>query len=589
MNPAGLKLIEACSEQEAIGCSVFDLVRPAHRAAFMSMHRDVINGQSRTLQFEIQGFKGGRKWLESAAVPFRNPVSGCTEHLAVSHDITERKQADMVLRTSEEKLRQALHASLTGLWDWNTETNEVSFSKEWKGQLGYEAWEIQDSFESWASRLHPDDRDRTMTYVQSYLASPSGEYRQEFRLRHKDGSDRWIEAHASLVAEPDGRRVRLLGSHTDITERKQAEQALQESERRFRLVAEATNDVLWDWDLTTNQHWWSPDASERFGYDPAVEPSIDAWSSRLHPDDRDAVLESLEQCMSATDSSWCGEYRFRLADGSYGYFMDRGHIVRDAGGKPIRMIGAMIDVTEPKRAYAELDETYRRLQAISNQLQTVEANERRRLSRELHDEFGQLLTGLKYDLQSVHRGIAAQTPSSIQRAGERALRALETTDLLFARLRRIVRALRPPVLDELGLNDALQALASDLQAHTGILCSAAIEGPELRPGAEPVIETALYRIAQELLTNVARHSGATEASVVLTILADGCRLVIRDNGAGFQPTATPPTDAMGLRGVRERAEIVGGEVAVCSAPGEGTAIAVRIPFVRSGLRTARRQ
>jgi PAS domain S-box-containing protein len=140
--------------------------------------------------------------------------------------VIERKRAEEALRDSQEHLRQALQASNIGLWDWNTETMEVVLSREWKGQLGYEESDLANVFESWTTHLHPDDRDRAMAFVQAYLANPVGDYHQEFRLQHKDGTYRWIEARASIVTESDGRRVRLVGSHTDITERKQSEATL---------------------------------------------------------------------------------------------------------------------------------------------------------------------------------------------------------------------------------------------------------------------------------------------------------------------------------------------------------------------------
>jgi PAS domain S-box-containing protein len=131
-------------------------------------------------------------------------------------DIADRKQAEKALQSSQENLRQALQASNTGLWSWDTETNDVSFSREWKRQLGYEEAEIVDVFESWETRLHPDDHAQALEYVRAYLAKPVGNYHQEFRLRHKDGTYRWIEARASFVTESDGQQVRLLGSHSDL-------------------------------------------------------------------------------------------------------------------------------------------------------------------------------------------------------------------------------------------------------------------------------------------------------------------------------------------------------------------------------------
>lgn len=153
-------------------------------------------------------------------------------------DITERKRTEAMLRSSQEKLRQALQASGIGLWDWNTETNDVALSEEWKRQLGYEEMELSDTFETWVALLHPDDHRRAIAYMREYARERQGEYRQEFRLRHKDGTYRWIEARASFVTETDGSQIRLLGSHTDITKRKRMEKTVRESEDRYRTLVE---------------------------------------------------------------------------------------------------------------------------------------------------------------------------------------------------------------------------------------------------------------------------------------------------------------------------------------------------------------
>jgi two-component system, sensor histidine kinase and response regulator len=263
MNPAGLCMIEL-DEEEAIGGCVFDVITPEHRASFIDMHQAVIKGASRTLQFEIQGFKGTRRWMETFAAPFLNPVTGNTEHLAVTHDITERKRTEARLQSSEEKLRQALNASNIGLWDWHMETNEVFFSREWKRQLGYEEAELPDTFDTWEQRLHPDDHAGAIAYVRAYLARPEGDYQQEFRLRHKDGTYRWIEARASFVTEPDGRRVRLLGAHTDVTERKRAAEAVQLTQFA---MDQAVDAVYWI-DQHANILYANEAASAMVGYSP---------------------------------------------------------------------------------------------------------------------------------------------------------------------------------------------------------------------------------------------------------------------------------------------------------------------------------
>ena len=341
-------------------------------------------------------------------------------------------------------------------------------------------------------------------------------------------------------------------------------------------MAEATNDILWDWDLVTREHWWSPTAREKFGYDDHAEPSISAWTDRLHPDDRERVMAIVDQALASETKTVTAEYRFRLADGSYGYFYDRGQIVRDASGQAIRMIGAMIDVTLSKRAYASLEAAYQRLRSMSRELQAVETNERRRLSRELHDEVGQLLTALKFDLEASRQALSDKVVVEAGRAFERTVRALETTDELFVRLRRVVRALRPSVLEELGLKDALEAMVSEIQSRSDLACSVSVEGTAAEDAATPAIEAALYRMAQELVTNVVRHAQAMTLSVVLDADASQWRLTVQDDGVGFNPKAES-ISGMGIRGVRERAEILGGHVDVSSLPGAGTTITVWIP------------
>jgi PAS domain S-box-containing protein len=155
---------------------------------------------------------------------------------ALARRTAERKRLAAVVEESEERLRLAAQASGTGLWDWDLRTNAVYFSPEWKAQLGYREDELPSRFEEWESRLHPDDRERTLATVRAYLAEPWENYETEFRLRYRDGSYRWILTRASLVRGPDGTPVRMLGSHIDITERKRAEALA-------RAVAEVARDL----------------------------------------------------------------------------------------------------------------------------------------------------------------------------------------------------------------------------------------------------------------------------------------------------------------------------------------------------------
>ena len=216
------------NEAELIGQGYELFTHPDDFQANMTLTNEVYEGKQTSYRLEKRYIRkdGQVMWVTVNATAYRIPAQQRTGVLAIIEDITERKRAEDALRATKERLQQALLASKIGLWDWNTDTNEVFFSREWKSQLGYGDQNLANAFETWEALLHDDDRERAMAYVQAYLKNPVGDYKQEFRLRHKDGSYRWIAAAASFVVEPDGRRVRLLGAHTDITERKRAEEAL---------------------------------------------------------------------------------------------------------------------------------------------------------------------------------------------------------------------------------------------------------------------------------------------------------------------------------------------------------------------------
>ena len=210
MNQAGLRLIEACSEQEAVGLSVFELVTPEHRAAFVNMHHDVIGGQMRTLQFEIQGLKRARRWMETHAVPLLNPVTGCTEHLAVTNDITERKQTEEAHRLSEQRHISLINSVNGIVWEADPATFCFTFvSAQGEHLLGYpvQQWLNDPSF--WPDHIHPADRKQAVAYcMEQTKLGLSHDF--EYRMLAADGRHVWVRDLVSVVVEA---RRRVHGGH----------------------------------------------------------------------------------------------------------------------------------------------------------------------------------------------------------------------------------------------------------------------------------------------------------------------------------------------------------------------------------------
>ncbi|PLZ26527.1 PAS domain-containing protein [Fischerella thermalis] len=266
-----------------------------------------------------------------------------------------RQQAEEALKESEQRWQLAVRGSNDGIWDWNVKTNEVFFSTRWKEMLGYEEQEISNHLDEWSSRVHPDDLGWVRRVIQDHFDKKTPFYISEYRIRCKDGTYKWILDRGQALWDEDGNAVRMVGSHTDITERKLAEEQLHQSEERFQILARATTDVVWDWDLSTDQVWWNENVQTLFGYPPeASRNNTNWWYECIHPDDRQRIIADIHAVIDSKQQFWSNEYRFRRADGSYADIFDRGYVVLDRAGNPVRMIGAMMDISDRKRVQEEL-------------------------------------------------------------------------------------------------------------------------------------------------------------------------------------------------------------------------------------------
>jgi PAS domain S-box-containing protein len=254
-----------------------------------------------------------------------------------------------------------------GIWNWNIKTNEVFFSTRWKEMLGYTNDEISHNLDEWINRIHPDDLELVTQAIADHFAKKKAFYTSEHRVRCKDGKYKWILDRGQAVWDETGNLVRMISSQTDITGRKLIEEQLRQSEERFQIVARATNDVLWDWNLHTNNVWWNQAVHTAFGYKLAeVNSDITWWRERIHPDDRRRIVTDIAGVIDSGQQFWSNEYRFLRSDGSYAYIFDRGYVVHDDIGNPVRMIGAMMDITDRKRAQVELQRQNLRSQLFAD-------------------------------------------------------------------------------------------------------------------------------------------------------------------------------------------------------------------------------
>ena len=484
---------------------------------------------------------------------------------ALQADVTERKRVEGALRESTERLALAVKTSDIGLWDRDLCTNQFYFSPESKRQIGYTDEEISNRFDEWESRVHPDDLPAVLARVQAYMETPSETgFESEYRLRHKNGSYRWIYARAQLFSDASGQPARMLGCHVDITERKRAEAALRESEEQYRRIVELSPDAV-----TIHQDErcvFANSAGARILG--AEEPSQLIGRSILDfipPDVHEQVKAHWKQLFEDRESVAPVELKMLKPDGSIQYLEE--HAARIVwGGRPAALVVAR-NVTERKHTDEALRDHVKRMQGLSRRLTEVEETERRRITRELHDRIGQSLSALSLSLNIIRSQLSGD---SVRARLDAAQKLLETTT---AHVRNVMADLHPPALEDYGLLAALRTHAESLRTSGKI--NVAVSGEDLVPRLAPVAEMALFRIAQSALANAARHAHARRIKVTLAAIRERVTLTISDDGTGFDIGRVGAAPASwGLTIMRERAEAIGARLRIDSEPGRGTRVVV---------------
>jgi PAS domain S-box-containing protein len=254
---------------------------------------------------------------------------------------------------NEARLETSQRITGVGDWEYNFAEKRLLWSEEVYRILGLSRADFPPDSETFYRQVHPDD----LAFVhQEKKAAEEGLRRVDFehRIIRPDGEVRYIHQVTKLVLDDQGRPARESGIIQDITERKRSEGALLQSEERFKFVARAVSDVIWDWDLVANSLWWNDGFLTTFGFAAGeIPPSVESWTGRIHPDERTRVVDSIHRAINTGAESWNAEYRFQRKDGSYAPVQDRGYILHNAAGKAVRMVGGIHDLTEQKKMEAQ--------------------------------------------------------------------------------------------------------------------------------------------------------------------------------------------------------------------------------------------
>ena len=518
------------------------------------------------IEYRVRRHDGVYRNFLSRTVPVLDSDGEIQEWIGISYDVTEQRSNEQQLRDSEERYRRLVEVAPDMIFVhrngkiifMNPAGLRMLRAPNAEAVVGKLALEF----------THPDYREIVLERMRQTAAGHTVPIMEQ-KLRRLDGTYFDVELGATGFMYQGQPVVQVVAR--DITARLQAQENLRASENRFHLLTSATTDIVYDWDMTTNAIWWNENLRLLFGYEGNPEQlGIDFWTSLIHPDDAARISVSLFGAIDDGKQFWADEYRFRRADGSYANLLDRGYIVRNGEGKPIRMIGAMMDITDRKLAEQRLRDSREQLRALTGHLEQVREEERTRIAREIHDELGQALTGLKIDLS----WFAARLPnhSGFQ---EKSAAMLKLIDSTVHAVRRLSTELRPAILDNLGLTPAIEWLAQEFEKRTGVRCEFVTADDDLTLDEERM--TALFRICQEALTNITRYAQATAVHIILETDEKDILLRISDNGRGITEDETRGTKSFGLLGMRERARLLGGTFEISGQQGGGTTLTVRIP------------
>lgn len=360
-----------------------------------------------------------------------------------------------------------------------------------------------------------------------------------------------------------------------LEEIERAQDRLAESERRYELATRAAKLGVWDYDYATGTLYTDPSLKAQLGYrEQEIENTTEAWIGLILPEDRARAVELTSEAFRESAVDVSREFRMRHKDGGVRWLLVRGVVSRDEAGVPSRALGTAVDVTDLKLA----EQSVRHL---TREIINAQERERARMARELHDNVAQDLSSLKIACEAIFGAIPDVSPEIRERFVESS-RILQGA-IIF--IREMAYALRPSNLDHLGFLRTVERFCQDFEEKTGIrtrFMQTGMDGVTFDSEAE----INLFRVVQEALGNVRRHAKASEVSVKIVESHPRIILRVEDNGVGFHVgagmSAAMEEKRMGLRGMRERVKLLGGNLRIVSAPGQGTRVIVEIPSVRGG-------
>ncbi len=532
-----------------------ELTHPDDRERFDRVYTAAINENTQHYEIEFRLLmKDGRvKHIQLICENIFDKTGVLIRCVGIAIDITARKQADEELHRKDRDYRTLFETSQDGISFADLNGCNKICNEAFSNMVGYSKEELQTICFKQLTPVKWHAMETKIIEQKIMREGYSGEYEKEYI--HKDGTIFPVALRVLLIKDAEGKPEYMVAFVRDITESKRAERIIKSSEEKYRQLVEDTNVLSWETDIEATRFTYvSPQAEKITGFKPEQWYQSDFWLQHIHPDDKDRITRYYQENIKRLEDH-VYEYRMIKANGEIIWFHDNVKIVYDEHGTAIKLRGVMLDITSRKEIEKKAAEAYKNQRMLTMQLEKIRENERLLISHEIHDEFGQALTILKMDL--------AWLRGKLSHCGKAVQKKIKSMDSLILAsidtVRKISANLRPAVLDDLGLNSAIEWYCNETSKRSAIAYNVSGHAPDNLPEN---IKTTLFRIFQEAVTNIVRHSRADEFDVELQYNDPLLVMIIRDDGIGIDENKIASTNTLGILGMKERAYQLGGEVMI---------------------------
>jgi len=485
--------------------------------------------------------------------------------ILLAAQVSRQARTNRILRESEARLNEAQSVAKLGSCELNLVTGRLIVSDEIIKIFEIDRSQFCASYEAFLAAVHPEDREAVNKAHTDSLANKSP-YVSEHRLVMTDGRIKFVREQCQTEFDGSGKALRSMGIMQDITERTRSEQL----NAQLAAIVESSNDAILIRGPGRTILSWNAAAERLFGW--SAQEAVGQCIDLIVPRERIGRLQPFIERAARGEPVSPIETTHLRKDGARIPTQITLSPVRDKHGNIVAHSYTVRDMSELRGKEKTLRSYATRLRELSRRLREVEETERHAISRELHDRIGQELSTLTLWFGKLAARLTHESPSAVQKQLQDMQGLLKST---LGNVRDVMAELRPPVLDDYGLHAALRQLATAFAKHSGI--SAELIGVDLQPRLPSVVETALFRISQEALNNIAKHAQAKKVEISLSEASERVVLDIADDGVGFDASETRQDGQhWGMITMRERAEAVGITFRLESAPGAGTRIVLEV-------------